>query len=93
MSQTGYVDVLLGFSVYHHHFFGGIHVAQNIPVIIDDRHGSNVTYNSLFTPLALGIMISRLTTSIICYYFMIACPEHISLPIVVVICIRSFLYS
>jgi len=35
MSRTGYADVLLGYSVYRHHFFGGIHVAQNIPV----RHG------------------------------------------------------
>jgi hypothetical protein len=49
-SQTGYADVLLGFFVYHHTFFGGIHVAQNIPVIIDNTHGSNVTYYSLFTP-------------------------------------------
>lgn len=93
MSQTDYADVLLGFSVYRHNFFGGIHVAQNIHVIIDDRHGSNVTYNSLFTPLTLGILTSRPTTSIICYYFIIACLEHISLPVVVAICIRCFLYS
>ena len=93
MSQTGYADVLLGFSVYRHNFFGGMHVAQNIPVIIDNTHGSNVTYNYLFTPLALRIMNSRLTTCIICYYFIIACPEHISLPVVVAICIRCFLYS
>ena len=56
MNRTGYADVLLEFSVYRHNFFGGIHVAQNIPVIIDNRHGSNVTYYSLFTPLALRIM-------------------------------------
>ena len=67
--------------------------AQNIPVIIDNTHGSNVTYYSLLTPLALRIMTSRLTTCIICYYFMIACPEHLSLSVVVTICIRSFLYS
>jgi hypothetical protein len=53
MSQTGYADVLLEFSVYRHNFFGSIHVAQHIPVIIDNRHGSNVTYYSLFTSLAL----------------------------------------
>ena len=52
-----------------------MHVAQNIPVIIDNRHGFNVTYYSLVTPLALGIMTSRLTTCIICYYFMIAYPD------------------
>ena len=93
MSQTGYADVLLGFFVYRHNFFGGMLVAQNIPVIINDRHGSNVTYNFLFTPLALRILTSRLTTCIICYYFIIACPEHISLPVFVAICIRCFLFS
>ena len=49
MNRTGYADVLLGFSVYRHNFFGGIHVAQNIPVIIDERHGSNVTYYSVYS--------------------------------------------
>lgn len=56
MSQTGYVDIVLRIFVYRHNFFGGIHVAQNIPIIINDIHGSDVTYNSLFTPLALGIL-------------------------------------
>jgi hypothetical protein len=27
-----------------------MHVAENIPVIIDDRHGSNVTYYSNILP-------------------------------------------
>ena len=93
MNRTSYADVLLGFSVYRHNFFGGIHVAQHIPVIIDNRHGSNGAYYSLCTPLALRIMNSQLTSSIICCYFMIACPEHLSLLVVVAICIRCFLYS
>ena len=68
MSQTGHADVLLGSSVYRHNFFGGIHVAQNIPVIIDDRHDYSVTYYSLVSPLTLGITTSRLTTCMLLLY-------------------------